>query len=96
MDEGQFEWDSAKGESNFEKHGVSFEAACRVFDDLFACERFDLESQPGQIRSVITGMVTHVILTVVYTERGERIRIISAIKGTKHEQKEYYRGQTAE
>jgi uncharacterized DUF497 family protein len=45
---------------------------------------------------VIAGMVNDVILTVVYTERGERTRIISARKATKHEQTEYYRNQTSE
>ena len=96
MDEYQFEWDAAKSESNFEKHGVSFEGAVRVFDDLFACERLDLESEPGEIRNVITGIVNGLVLTVVYTERGERLRIISARKATNHEQKEYHRSQTAE
>jgi hypothetical protein len=67
-----------------------------VFDDVFAVERLDLGSQPGEIRYVITGMVNDIVLTVVYTERGERIRIISARKATKHEQKEYYRSQTEE
>jgi hypothetical protein len=95
MDEHQFEWDAAKGETNLEKHGISFEAARRVFDDVFACERFDLDSEPGEIRNVITGIVNDVVLTVVYTERGERIRIISARRATKHEQREYYRSQTA-
>jgi uncharacterized DUF497 family protein len=96
MDENQFEWDAAKAESKFKKHGVSFEAACCVFDDVFACEQVDLDSEPGEIRSVITGMVNDVVLNVVYIERGERIRIISARKVTKHEQREYYRSQTAE
>jgi uncharacterized DUF497 family protein len=59
-----------------------------VFDDVFACERFDFDNEHGEIRSVITGMVKDVVLTVVYTERGERIRIISARKATKHESKE--------
>lgn len=67
-----------------------------MFDDVFPCERFDLDSDPGEIRSVITGIVDDVVLTVVYTERGERIRIISARRATKHEQREYYRSQTAE
>jgi hypothetical protein len=48
------------------------------------------------IRYVITGRVNDIILTVVYTERGDRIRVISARKATTHEQKEYYRSQTAE
>ena len=50
----------------------------------------------SEVRYVITGMVNDVILTVVYTERGERTRIISARRATKHEQTEYYRSQTAE
>jgi hypothetical protein len=67
-----------------------------VFDDVFASERCDVASDPGEIRYVITGTVNDVILTVVYTERGNRIRIISARKATAHEQREYYRSQTAE
>jgi uncharacterized DUF497 family protein len=94
MEGEQFEWDAAKAESNFEKHG--FEAACCVFDDAFASEHSDFESASGEVRYVITGMGNDVILMVVYTERGESTRIISARKATKHEQTEYYRGQTAE
>ncbi len=96
MNEDEFEWDAAKAESNFEKHGVGFEAARCVFDDVFALERCDFDSEPSEIRYVITATVNDVILTVVYTERGERTRIISARKATKHEQTEYYRSQTAE
>jgi uncharacterized DUF497 family protein len=96
MDEAEFEWDAAKAESNFEKHGVSFEAASSVFADVFAFERCDFDSERGEIRYVITGMVNDVILTVVYTERGQRTRIIPARKATKHEQTEYYRSQTTD
>ncbi len=96
MDAGEFEWDAGKAESNLEKHGVSFQAAWRVFNDVFALEQGDFDSEPGEARYVITGLVDDVILTLVYTERGERIRIISARKATKHEQREYYRSQTAE
>ena len=96
MNENEFEWDVAKAESNLAKHGVSFSAATYVFDDIFALERLDFDSQQGEIRYVITGMVNEVVLTVAYTERGERIRIISARKATKHDQREYYRSQTAQ
>jgi uncharacterized protein len=96
MDREEFEWDAAKAESNFEKHGIAFEAARYVFHDAFALEQCDLDSEPGEIRYVITGMVNDVILTAVYTERGQRTRIISARKATKHEQTEYYRSQAAE
>lgn len=96
MNEDEFEWDASKAQSNLAKHGVSFEAACGVFDDAFAWELFDFDSQPGEVRFVITGIVHGVILTVVYTERDERLRIISARKATRHEEEEYYRSQTAE
>jgi uncharacterized DUF497 family protein len=91
----ELESDAGKADINLEKHGVSFEAACRVFADVFALERCDIESEPGEVRYVITGVVNDVILTVVYTERGERIRIISGRRATKYEQTEYDRGQTA-
>ena len=96
MNENEFEWDADKAERNLAKHGISFTAATYVFDDIFALEQLDFDSQPGEIRYVIIGMVNEVILTVVYTERGERIRVISARKATKHEQREYYRYQTAQ
>src|ERR1035437_6157717 len=96
MDEDEFEWDAVKAANNLVKHGVSFEAARCVFDDVFAFERCDFDSAPGELRYVITGTVNDVILTVVYTARDERIRIISARRATKHEQEEYYRSQTAE
>jgi uncharacterized DUF497 family protein len=96
VNEDEFEWDAAKAERNLAKHGVSFEAARYVFDDAFACERCDFDSEPGDIRYVITGIVKGVVLTAVYTERDGRTRIISARKATTHEQSEYYRSQTAQ
>jgi uncharacterized protein len=74
MYENRFEWDDAKAGSNLTKHGVSFETACCVFDDAFAFDRFDLDKEPGEIRYVITGTVNGVTLSVVYTEREDRIR----------------------
>jgi uncharacterized DUF497 family protein len=88
----EFEWDQAKAIGNLAKHRVSFEAARGVFRDVFALERHDLASR--EVRYIITGMANGVILTVIYTKRGERIRIISARKATRNEQNEYYRNQT--
>jgi uncharacterized DUF497 family protein len=96
MDADEFEWDAAKAASNLAKHGVSFEAARRVFDDVFADERYDFHTASGEVRYLITGRVNDVVLRVVYTERGDRIRIVSARKATAHEEEEYYRSQTAE
>jgi uncharacterized DUF497 family protein len=92
----EFEWDEGKAQSNLAKHGVSFEAARLVFDDIFALERVDFGGGLPEARFITTGMANAVPLTVVYTERGGRLRIISARKATTHEQKEYYRSQTAD
>ena len=96
MADDEFECDAAKAQNNLAKHLVGFEAARRVFDDAFALDRHDIGSRGGEVRYVITGMVDGALLTVVYTERGERTRIISARRATKHAQREYYRSQTSE
>ena len=76
MDE--FEWDHATAQSNLTKHGVSFEAARLVFDDVFALDHFHFAGDPPEPRYITTGIANGVILTVVYIDRGGRIRIISA------------------
>jgi uncharacterized DUF497 family protein len=96
MKDDEFEWDDAKAQSNLKKHVVGFEAARLVFEDVFALEWFTQSGEPSENRFVIIGMVNTIVLMVVYTERGPRIRIISARKATRHEEREYYRGQTAE
>jgi uncharacterized protein len=88
----EFEWHDAKAEANFETHGVSFELAKTVFQDPFAVERVDDRKDYGEERFVIIGMAEgHVLLFVAYTEREERIRIISARRVTQHEQDDYFR-----
>jgi hypothetical protein len=94
MFENEFEWDEAKNEANLKKHKVGFRAAIGVFYDAFAVEVEDRSGTYGEERCVITGMAAGVLLSVVYTERHPRIRIISARKATKHEQKRYYDNQT--
>jgi uncharacterized DUF497 family protein len=59
-----------------------------MFEKLGMLLGVQSDSEPGEIRYIITGMVNDVLLTVVYTERGERTRIISTRKATKHEQEE--------
>jgi uncharacterized protein len=65
-----------------------------VFQDGFAVEWPDADLRYGEARFVITGMVGGRLLRVVYTERNGRIRIISARKATRHEQRDYYQSQT--
>ncbi len=90
MRDDRFEWDDAKARANLNKHDVSFEVARRLFDDPAAIDELDDGKTHGEDRSVITGMVAGSLLTVVYTEREERIRIISARKATRREQDRYF------
>ena len=88
----EFEWDDAKAKASLQSHGVSFELAKTVFKDKFAIERLDDREDYGEQRFIIVGMADgRVLLFVAYTERGERIRIISARRVTQHEQDDYFR-----
>ena len=94
MENDDFEWDDAKADSNLAKHGISFEAACGVFGDVFALDRVDNTVDYGEERYLITGLANGVVLTVAYTERNGRTRLISARKATKREEQEYHDSQT--
>ena len=88
----EFDWHGAKAEANLQAHGVSFELAKTVFKDPFAIERVDDREDYGEERFVIIGMAEgHVLLFVAYTEREERIRIISARRTTQREQDDYFK-----
>ncbi|MHB8069098.1 MAG: BrnT family toxin [Desulfobaccales bacterium] len=86
-----FEWDSDKAVLNFRKHGVTFEQAAYAFRDPFGVEWTDERTAYDEDRIILLGMSGGQILSVVYTERNERIRIISARRATKHEKDNYYR-----
>lgn len=92
-----FDWDEAKAEANYRKHGIDFETATEVFADPFVVERFDpLSVEHGEDRFLITGMASGQLLTVVYTERDEIIRLISARRATRREHDNYYRQNSQE
>lgn len=77
---------------NLETHGVSFGLAKTVFSDPFAVERLDDREDYGEVRFVIIGMASGaVLLFVAYTERDDRVRLISARRTTTYEQDDYYR-----
>jgi uncharacterized DUF497 family protein len=87
----EFEWHKAKAENNLRRHGVSFDLAKTVFKDPFAIEFLDDREEHGEERFVIIGMSeAKVLLFVAYTEREERIRIISARRATQNEQDDYF------
>jgi uncharacterized DUF497 family protein len=87
----EFEWDFTKAEENFLKHGISFPEATIALDDPMIVEELDDREQYGEDRVKAYAMGNSFVLTIVYTERGEVIRIISARRATRHEQDYYYR-----
>jgi hypothetical protein len=87
----EFDWDPAKAVSNLREHRVSFEEAAIAYGDPFAVEWIDTREAYGEERVILLGQGGGRVLTVVYTERGDLIRIISARRASKHEQIQYYR-----
>ena len=83
------EWDDAKNEINKKKHKISFETAAHVFLDENRYDDYDEFHSDYEERVKTVGMVNEV-LTVIYTERREKYRIISARKATKSEREDYY------
>jgi uncharacterized protein len=86
-----FVWDEdSKAGINFRRHGVRMPEAIPVFDDPYAITLTDDESDPKERRFVTLGMgAAGRLLVVVYTWRGEDIRIISARPAEPHEREEY-------
>ena len=85
------EWDEDKNEINKREHeGLSFEDAQYIFTDSERLERYDRseENTSGEERWQTLGMVGKVLF-VVYTERGEKRRIIMARPATKKERRSY-------
>ncbi len=77
-----YEWDNEKNLSNFKKHGISFEDAIPIFSDEIYEDRY-----------IKFGFAFHKgVLVVVYSEKDNCIRIISARRATKTEEKQYAQG----
>lgn len=85
----EFEWDEQKEELNIKKHHISFNIAKRVFNDINRIEIYDMQHSIEEDRYNTIGMVEDVLF-VVYTERKEKIRLISARLATEKERSLYY------
>ena len=83
------EWDDNKNALNWKKHKIYFEDAARVFLDENRIDYLDESHSDDEERWKVIGKVRN-ILVVIYTERGEKLRLISARKATQKEQEEYY------
>jgi uncharacterized DUF497 family protein len=85
-----FEWNEIKESTSFKKHGVSFEEATTVFGDIGSTTISDPLHSIDEDRFIIIGHShKNRIVVVVHTERGDKIRIISARLATKGERNFY-------
>ena len=85
-----FEWDTNKAATNLVKHGVSFAEAKTVFDDPIYVDFYDPDHSDEEYRYIMIGMsLQSRLLLVAYTERDDRVRLISAREATRKERKAY-------
>ena len=90
MEDIEFEWDDKKADSNFQKHGVSFEEGATVFNDPEIATIFDPDHSKDEERYISIGIsIQGSLLVVIHTEREERMRLISCRKATSAERKAY-------
>lgn len=90
----EFEWDDDKAERNEQKHGVSFTEAETVFGDVLALTGYDPDHSDGEDRYITMGTSIEARLLVIsHTDRGNRIRIISARVASRKERKDYEDGK---
>jgi uncharacterized DUF497 family protein len=84
-----YEWDPAKAQANLRKHGIDFADAALVLEDEQAITVPD-EATTSEERFITVGRdPLSRVLVVVYTWRADSIRLISARKATRREQRQY-------
>lgn len=84
----EYEWDPKKAKANFQKHGVLFADAVTVFGDDRALTIEDIDHEEQRFMTLGMDAMGRV-LVVIYTNRGDNVRIISAREATSREQKVY-------
>jgi len=89
----EFEWDEEKATANLRKHAVDFADAVLVFEDDLAVTVGDPDSRHEKRYVTMGHDPFGRLLVVVYTWRGERIRLISARPATGSERRQYETGR---
>lgn len=84
-----FGWDRKKATANIRKHGVDFRTACEVFFDPFVCF-MDSEAVDSEERDKVIGVTAGwEFLVVVFVDRRDSIRLVSARSATRKERQTY-------
>jgi hypothetical protein len=86
----RFEWDPQKAARNLVKPGVSFEEAATVFGDPLGRIASDPRHSADEERFVLLGLSRRRrLLAIMFAERGQGIRLISARRATRRERRDY-------
>ncbi len=94
MKELKFEWDVNKDKTNTKKHGITFDEARTVFFDEHAIDFYDPEHSDVEDRFILLGnsfKLNTVVVCHCFRENETKVRIISARKANKQEQKAYWK-----
>ena len=83
-----FEWDEAKNLTNTTRHGITFQEAVAVFEGDYQ-EFEDKRLDYGEARVKIVGVLGNWVVSVICTQRGSSVRIISARRARRDERREY-------
>jgi uncharacterized DUF497 family protein len=85
----EYEWDIDKSEATYALRGFDFAFASQLFDQDQRLERLDLRREYGEERNITWGIVEGVQITVVWTPRSHRKRIIAAFLSDDEDLREY-------
>ncbi len=91
-----FEWDDEKERKNVRKHRLNFQQAAEVFSDVFRIEFVDKTTDFGELRFNTIGLSGGRLMFVTFTDRSDKIRIISARRADGNHQKTYARNRGSE
>jgi uncharacterized protein len=82
-----FEWDANKNRSNLDKHGIDFDETTEIFYGPVMVRRSDRKNEE---RWVAIGALVNRLIAVIFTRRANIIRIISARRARKNEERDYH------
>ena len=84
----KFEWDKNKNERNIKHHEIDFHDAASIFEHPMLVKT-DTRKDYGEKRLVGLGLLFEVVVVIVFTKRGDVIRVISIRRANKNERKIY-------
>ena len=84
-----FVWDETKRKSNLEKHGLDFKDAHLVYDNPDKCTYDSSREDERRLMDIAFAVVKGRLLTLIYTERGGDVRVISFRPASREEREQY-------